>query len=203
MNSLTTKSITALVALTGLAFTASAAITGTSGGVLQISPPTSCLPGALVGLNAFCWDEQANRGFVGAADMINNPANVGTAIPGAIGGVYDSHFIHFEGVPGIIGVGGTVTFNNPIVAVMFKQPNLDGSDGLGAFGTLYPTGYPPRGVAAASFFSINANVLTFQLTSTSITADIEQIRVLTQVPAPGAAAVLGLGGVFAARRRRA
>jgi len=192
-----------MLTLAMLASGAQAAITGTTGGAVQIGPPAACTPGALVGLTAFCWDEQVNRGFGGFADMINNPANVGTAIPGAIGGIYDSHFIHFEGVPGIIGVGGTVTFNNPIVAVMFKQPNLDGSDALGAFGTVYPTGYGPRGVAAASFFSINANVLTFQLTSTSITADIEQIRVLTQVPAPGAAAVLGLGGVFAARRRRA
>lgn len=194
--------IVSAAALIIVASSASAAITGTTGGALQIGPPVNCFPGGLSGLTAFAWDEQTNRGFAGPADMINNPATIGTAIPGIIGGIYDSHFIHFEGVPGVIGVGGTVTFNNPIVAVMFNQPNLDTSDGLGAFGTIYPTGFPLRGVSAASFFSIAGNTLTFQLTSTSFTSDIEQIRVLTQVPAPGACGLLAATGLLATRRRR-
>lgn len=185
------------------ATSAHAAITGTTGSALQIGPPPACVPGALTGATAFAWDEATNRGFAGLADMINNPASNGTAIPGFIGGVFDSHFIHFEGIPGIIGVGGTVSFNNPIVAVMFLQPNLDASDApLGAFGTVYPTGLPFRGVTATSFFSIAGNTLTFQLSSTALPNDVEQIRVLTQVPAPGAAALLGMGGLLAARRRR-
>lgn len=186
-----------------IASSAQAAITGTTGGALQIGPPPSAVPGAITGLTAFAWDEQINAPFVGIADMINNPSTIGGAIAGPVAGVYDSHFIHFEGIPGVIGVGGTVTFNNPIVAVMFNQPNLDASDAaLGAFGTVYPTGFGLRGVSAASFFSINANVLTFQLTSTSFVGDIEQIRVLTQVPAPGALGLLAAGGVLASRRRR-
>jgi hypothetical protein len=190
-------------ALILIASSAHAAITGTTGGALQIAPPPSSVPGALTGFNAFAWDEQVNRGFVGLADMINNPTTIGGAIAGPVGGIYDSHFIHFEGISGVIGVGGTVTFNNPIVAVMFNQPNLDASDAaLGAFGTVYPTGFGLRGVSAASFFSIAGNTLTFQLTSTSFVGDIEQIRVLTQVPAPGVCGLLATAGLFAARRRR-
>lgn len=196
----------ALSALAGLALSAtsaSAAIIGTAGAATQIAPPPLCMPGTLVTPTLMCWDEAANRGFAGAADMINNPATNGTAIAGPIGGIYDSHFLHFEGIPGIVGVGGQVIFNNPIVAVMFNQPLLDASDApLGAFGTAYPTGFPLRGVSAASFFSISGNVLTFQLTSTSFTNDIEQIRVLTQAPTPGATALLGLGGAMTLVRRR-
>ena len=203
-NANTVVGLSTLAVLALSASTASAAITGVGGQAtfLGVAPP-SCVPGALTGFTAFAWDEQQNRGVALNADMINNPANNGTAIPGAIGGIYDSHFIHFEGIPGIIGVQGTVTFNNPIAAVMFLQPNLDASDGpLGSFGTIYPTGLGQRGVTAASMFSINGNVLTFNLASTSIPNDVEQIRVLTAVPTPAGASLLALGGAATLLRRR-
>lgn len=74
---------------------------------------------------------------------------------------------------------------------------------LSASRTIYPTGSFLRGTGAASGFSVNGNVLTFSLVSTTITTDVGQIRVLSLVPAPGAS--LALGGVTLTtllRRRR-
>jgi hypothetical protein len=102
-------------------------------------------------------------------------------------------------------VTGTITFNAPIVAVIFRNINLDNSDiPAGSPGTVYPTGYPLRGLvnAPVSFVTILGNVLTFDL-STSITVPaIDQVRVITQTPAPGTAALLGFAGVTCLRRRR-
>ena len=197
-------SISTLASTLILAGSASAAITSTAGQALQIGPPANSGSGFLTGMTAFAWDEQTAVAFTGPADMTNNPANNGTAIPGVISGLYDSHFIHFEGIPGIIGVQGSVTFSAPIVAVMFNQPNLDNSDApFGAFGTIYPTTDPLRGISAASIFSIAGNTLNFQLISTVAVGDFEQIRVLTHaVPAPGIVATLSIAGGIAATRRR-
>ena len=187
---------------------ASAAITGVAGQTTWLgTPPLSCNPGALMGTTAFAWDEQQNITLATlAVDMTNNPGNSSFTIPGLLGGTFDSHFIHFEGIPGIIGVQGSVTFATNIVGVIFKNTTLDLSDvTCGSPGTTYPTGYPFRGTNTIqpSFFSINANVLTFNLNSLASVAEVAQIRVITQsVPAPGAAALLGLGGLAMIRRRR-
>ncbi len=207
MNLVCKLSVAALGA-TSLISGANGAITGVTGQTTWLgSPPVSCNPGALTGITAFAWDEQQNITLATlAVDMTNNPGNSSFTIPGLLGGTFDSHFIHFEGIPGIIGVQGTVTFSANIVGVIFKNTTLDLSDPTcGAFGTVYPTGYPFRGTNTVqpSFFSINANVLTFNLNSLASIAEVAQIRVITHsVPAPGAAAMLGLGGLAMARRRR-
>jgi MYXO-CTERM domain-containing protein len=194
----------AILALTGSA--ASAAIVGVTGNTTWLgTPPPGCAPGQLSGMNAFAWDEQQNVALSLNVDMTNNPGSSTSPIPGTVSGTYDSHFIHFEGIPGVIGAQGTVTYNNPIVAVIFRNTTLDNSDApAGAPSTAYPTLYPFRGLssAPASFFSINGNTLTFNLNTVAPTQFVDQIRVLTQAPAPGSLALLGLGGLVAARRRR-
>ena len=201
---------TAALLLASAAFaahTASAAITGVSGQTTWLfASPASCVSGGLTGFNAFAWDEQQNVSLTNTfVNMTNNPGNMGSPIPGLLNGSYDSHFIHFQGIPGVISAQGNVTFNGTIVGVAFVNTTLDATDPLvGAFGTVYPTTYFPRGTNTLqpSFFSINGNTIHFNLAALSSVGEVAQIRVFTQVPSPGPIALLGLGGLVAARRRR-
>lgn len=186
---------------------ASAAITGVTGQAINLgSPPISCAVGALSGFNAFAWDEQQSRPLGSlTVDMVNNPGISTAPIGGTLSGIFDSHYIHYEGIPGVINAIGTVSFSQPIAGVIFYNSSLDSTDALlGSFGTTYPTFFPFRDVTTnSSVFSINSNVLSFNLSTISPVGGVVGIRVLTHtVPAPGAAAVAGLAGLAMMRRRR-
>lgn len=186
----------------------SGAITGVAGQTTWLgAPPLACGPGQLFGPNAFAWDEKQNQVVANVmCDLTNNPGNSGAPVFGLVSGVVDSHFIHFQQNTAATLVNGQVTFAGKIRGVMFRQNTLDITDiPLGSPATVYPTGYGWRGLNASSFFSINNNVLTFHFDGPIPTPDLLQLRVLTEhvVPAPGTMAMLGLGGVIAARRRRA
>ncbi|MCC6677583.1 MAG: hypothetical protein IT436_10610 [Phycisphaerales bacterium] len=186
---------------------ASAAITGVTGATTFLgSPPVSCTPGSLGGINAFAWDELQGVSLSIVADMTNNPGVSTSPVPGLLSGPLDSHFIHFDGIAGIPGASGSVTFNGQIVGCMITANGLDITDGpAGASGTVYPTLFPFRGLATSipSIISISANTLTFNLNALSPINEVAQVRVFTRVPAPGAAtAGLSLAGLTALRRRR-
>lgn len=194
------------LALAGTAANAGAAITGVTGQTTWLgSNPPSATFGSLTGPNLYCWDEKTNITTTGVwADMTNNPATESSAIPGIVAGTFDSHFLHLDNPNGFFGTSGSVTFSSQIVAVFFRAVNLDNTDALfGNNTTTYDTFYPLRGLNAASLFGINNNVLKFNLSALAPTAEMIELRVLTHsVPAPGAAATLGLAGLFAARRKR-
>jgi len=198
--------LSTLAVLACTAVSASAAIVGVTGSTTLLgSPPLDCTIGQLTGVDAFAWDEQTNVPLVGQpVDMVNNPGTSGAPVPGFVTGNYDSHFLHFEAIPGVIGAIGTVTFSQPIDAVIFRAINLDGTDiSLGSPGTLYPTGFGFRTISTGnSSFSINANTLSFNFFPNIPVPALVQVRVLTAVPAPSAAAALGLAGLVALRRRR-
>jgi MYXO-CTERM domain-containing protein len=202
----TTRSLLlTLPILACVAGSAHAAIVSTGGAATQIAPPPACVPGALTGFIASAWDESQNRLFsaLPVNESQNPGGNVG-AVPAILSGTYDSHLIHFEPLPGAIGAIGIVTFSTPIAGVMFINTTLDATDAsCGAFGTVYPTGFPPRGLNAASNFSYAGNVLQFQFAVAQPTNDVIQLRVLTHsVPAPGAVGLAAMGGLLVARRRR-
>lgn len=184
------------------------AITGVAGQTTWLlTPPAAATPGSLLGPNAFAWDEKQNLFVTNVmCDLTNNPGNSGSPVFGLVSGNVDSHFIHFQQNTAATLVNGQVTFAGKIRGVMFMQNTLDITDiPLGSPSTIYPTGYGWRGLNASSFFSINNNVLTFHFDGPIPTPDILQLRVLTEhvVPAPGVMAMVGMGGLIAARRRRA
>lgn len=185
---------------------ASANIVSVAGMTTQIGPPPAANPFGLNGPNAYAFNEQQGV-FVPPTpvNMLNNPGTSGAPVPGFFTGLVDSHLIHFAPLifPGNNAIG-SVTFSQPIVAVIWDQNLLDLSDPIvGAGGTAYPTFDPVRGMMAPSFLSVNVNVLHFDLwTTLAGTVDYEQVRVYTRhIPAPGAMALLGLAGVIARRRR--
>lgn len=209
MNRLAT--ITAF-SIAAAASSAHAAITGVSGMSTWLgTPPLNCQQFALTGMTAYCWDEQT--GVSTAAAQVNLLANGTYTGPspftGVLAGTFDSHFIHFDPTPNAGAVTGSVTFSGTIVGVLYDESFLTMTDGLfGAGGTVYDTGNPMRSFSASilgsNVLTINNNVLTFTL-MTGVPGQVnrmDEVRVFTLVPAPGTAALLGLGGIVAARRRR-
>lgn len=204
----TTHAVLSAAVLSALALTANAAIIGTTGTVVQIGPPPSAMFGALVGTPASAWDEQQNFVTTGLpVDLSINPSSTGGPTAGIVSGLLDSHIIHWNDFSGV-GCAGTVSFNGPIAGVAYSDNFLDVSDPIaGAFGTVYPTFVPFRGInsiaAANDFVAILGNTITFQLNLLPGIADFDQIRVYTRViPAPGSMALLGAGGLLAGGRRR-
>jgi hypothetical protein len=202
----TTTLISALTTLT-VSSLASANILSVSGNTTLIGAPAACGWGQLTGQNAFAWNERTGVNLFLNVDMINNPGSSTSPTPGTVGGgPFDTHFIHFDSVPGIVQAVGTVTFDAPIAAVIFKNTTLDASDpSAGALSTVYPTGYPFRGLSSTppSFFSINGAVLSFNFSTIFPSNFVDQVRVITHTaPAPGSSALLGLAGVACSRRRR-
>lgn len=189
---------------------ADASITGTTGAASLIGAPPSCLPGALIGPPAFCWNEQTNvtSSALGVNLTSNGLYSGWTPNFGVIAGQFDSHFIHFDALSGVANVTGTVTFSQAIVGVIYDESLLSASDaGFGAFGTVYPTGNFFRSTSGNmlgnSTIGVSGNTLYFDLWAMAPGNYLSEIRVLTHsVPTPGSLALLGLGGIACVRRRR-
>lgn len=194
---------TAMVVL-GMALPASAGISFVTGATTFGANPPSCVPTALTSTNAFAWNEQTNVFLNMPVDMVNNPGNSNAPVPGVINGFYNSHFLHFDTQTGVQS-SGTVVFNAPIVAVIYKNTLLDITDlSAGAITTIYPTTYAFRGLptAPSSFITIVGNTLSFTLDTIHPVYVVDQVRILTAVPTPGSTALLALGGLACLRRRR-
>lgn len=204
---------TALVALLTAAtltnMSANAAITGTGGSCVQIGAPASALPGAWIGPPAYAWNEQLNVNT--ASTAVNIAANgffSGGAYSTFAGGLFDSHMIHFDASSGVAMVSGSVTFNSNIIAVIFDEALLSASDStFGAGGTTYfnnaNRSYSANTMSPGTWLNISGNTISFDLWAMQPGNYIAEVRVLTHpVPTPGSLALMGLGGLAVARRRR-
>lgn len=204
--------LAALTAAAGTATHATAAITAVSGNTTWLgSPPASAMPGALAGNNAFTWNEQS--GVLLSNLTVNILGSSGTYTGNtpylnSLSGTFDSHFIHFDNASGIAFVNGSVTFSTKIVAVIYQDALLNISDPiLGSFGTVYPTNMPGRSYGpalGATSITLATNTLFFNIFANAAAFRLEELRVITEhaVPAPGALALVGMGGLVMARRRR-
>lgn len=203
------KGWSAAVVVMVVAGSAQAAVTGVSGAAtLGPPPPVASVP-AIISPNAQVWDELQNVTLPAGGVQVDMLVNGGTMsstspTPGVVTGTVDSHFIHFSAVPNQ-GAVGSVTFNAPILAVIYSITFLDNTDALlGAGGTTYPTGWSGRDLSSLSVLNASGNVLNFNFFEPGGGAlRIEQVRVLTNaIPAPGSAALAGLAALLVARRKR-
>ena len=203
--------ISSVLASLVAAGSAQAAITSVAGQAVQIAPPAITTVGALAGPPAYCWNEMS--GVSSTALLVNTVGNgtftAGSWGPAIISGVFDSHMIHFDAATGVASVTGTATFSGNIIGVIYQNTLLDISDGpLGAPGTSYLTGNPLRSHSAnlgSSSYTVAGNTINFTLWAYAFPGHqnyISELRVLTAVPAPGAAALLALAGVAGRRGRR-
>ncbi len=209
MNARITSTISAAAFVLAASAAANAAITSVSGGVTQISPPLACGPGQLISpFNAFAWDELQGVPASGViCDETMNPGSSAAPVLGAITGTFDSHFLNFEPVPGVIATSGTINFSSAIRGVIYRAQFLDFTDApFGAPGTAYPTTYPLRGLSnfPASNFTVVGNTLNFTFFYPIGSGEVFQMRILTDhnVPAPTALGVFAGAGAIVSRRRR-
>jgi hypothetical protein len=183
-----TKFLGAAVAL-GLCGGANAAIVSTTGAVTEIAAPASVRQGALESdTTIYAFDEQAAEGL-------------------------QSTFLHFDKVGNggaFVSAAGTITFDTPIVAVLWHTDDLNATDAL--YGVPNDKMYFKKKDRGAETESQNfelADVIEivddFTLSVDLHTNFVDQIRVLTAVPLPPAVWLLGsaLMGLVAIGRRKA
>lgn len=171
----------------------SAAITGTSGQVVTVSPPPSALMHAYESDTEIrAWDEQQNVTLPkNISANITTPGtytSTGSLTPGVIpaGTVVSSQILHADpvGAPTTANVlSGSITTDGEVLGIIVGPTSLSGSDFLGAPGTVYDTGNPFRGL---EFDPPNSVTLTITLHSVSVTVGtrihLDEIRVVTAPP---------------------
>ena len=133
-------------------------------------------------------------------------------IPGNANSRANSYIFHFDPTSGATRKysDGYIDFDKEIY-VISKNNDLDASDSLLGVGSLYPGRFSPiadRGydLVSEDWFHISRpSPTTWRLEfHTSATTGMDQLRVVETwtVPAPSSMALLGLGGLVVARRRR-
>jgi hypothetical protein len=210
-----TRLATTLASLTllALAGSAHASIASTSGQFTPVAPPPSLALGAMTAPSVgFAIDEQQDVFYAGPVDVLAPTTGTSytwtTTAPGPLNASVRSHIVHVDYLssnPQTSNLTGTVTFAEPIVALIFLNNTLDFSDAtLGNAGTIYPTGLGNRGFAQAQSGLLDtARLLDAYTISLTMGESIDQIRVLTQgVPTPGPLAAIGVAALSLAHRRR-
>lgn len=192
---------------------ASAGIIDTSGAILQIVPPSSVELGALESSSKiFAYTEMLGLtlDYELAVD-ITSPGFYGETrnlTPGSIGAktAIDIYFVHFDPVSGLVNLLGSITFDQDILGVIVLNDSLNATDRtLGFPQTAYPTGLNNRGLdfggIYSDFITLSENRRTISI-NWQATRRVDQIRIITAIPAPGALVLLGLAGLAGTTRRR-
>lgn len=199
------------VALVAIAGTSHAAIINSGGDVSVIAAPASSALGDLESTTlAWAFNEATNFTLTANLSVDATTPGVytsnGSLTPGVIpsGTTVNSHYLYSDPVGSVLGnYEGFVEFDAPILGVIVLRPGLNLSDILGAPGTNYADN-SARGMELSSNESFTITItqqrVNFRFNTTSATDDI---RIITAVPTPGAAGLLGLGGLAMLRRKRA
>lgn len=170
-----------------------ARLTGTSGDVQVLNQaPADVSPEALTSdTQAFVFTERQCETLTAnlPVDVLNPTGTYrDTATqPGVIpaGTRVDSYYVHFDqpGTAGTESVTGTLTFDQPVLGIIFLTPTLNATDAaVGAPGTTYPTGANTafRGYEGPSdTVQVSADRLTVTFTAT-VGAFQDELRIITQ-----------------------
>lgn len=211
------RSVSARTAAMGLAIAAGAgpvasgAIVSTTGPVI-VSVPTGYIP-SLPSSNFYAWNERTNISITHVVDTTSNPDVSPFSGSPVYSGVVNSHYIHmttWTAVPGNpVSKTCSITFDQPIVAVIapmtlwLQQTDAACSVTVASPGQFYPGG--ERGFSTV-FDSVVINFKTITLTVNAIAQGfydpVQEVRVWTAVPGPGAASMLAVAPLMAGRRRR-
>ncbi|MCC6676093.1 MAG: hypothetical protein IT436_03015 [Phycisphaerales bacterium] len=202
-----------LLALAGAVFApgASGAIVSTTGPVI-VSVPTGYIP-SLPSTNFYAWNERTNISITHVVDTTSNPDSSPFSPSAVYSGVVNSHYIHmttWTAVPGNpVSKTCSITFDQPIVAVIAPMALwLRQTDSACSVTTASPGQFHPGGERGfdTTFDSVIINFKTITLTVNAMSPGfydpVQEVRVWTAVPAPGAASILALPVLRAARRRR-
>lgn len=165
----------------------------------------------------FVFDEKQNLALTGPLDVdiaVAGTYNQESDLAGkggtiGAGTLVNSYIIHVDpvGIPnGLVPYSGSITFSNTILGVIVTTSSLNSTDSvLGIDTTSYYTG-ANRGLEWTNQdeleLSISLDGMTMHLKALEI---IDDIRVIEQVPVPGAVllGMLGLGMACAKLRKRA
>lgn len=180
---------------------AQGSITGISGGgIIHEPPPANIgLPNNQQALVVQGFNEVQGLTLAAPLGVFSISANANIVIPA--GTAINSHMVLFDPV-GTASVQALVGFDATIIGVIFEDaPLFNTHTLLGRAGVNYPGAV----VTAYGFESTESvtliNPQTIRFASTASNPG-DRFRVITVVPTPGAAAMLGLVGIVAGRRRR-
>lgn len=223
MNNRLNLSVLAVTATCLLAGAANASVISTSGPVSKINRPSDARLNVLTNSHrAMVWNEAQNVALADAlwvdafqhGKLFDQVSDLkGKFLPANL--VVSSHYVHFDSACEQAAqlACATITFDKPIVGVIMLNKagkrSIDDSDAKFGMGTHFTKGLDLRGLEldkCKDSFSISndGRKLTF---SSCISNPGDFFRVLTSdctvVPTPGAAALIGVGGLLMGRRRRA
>lgn len=194
------------LATTLVAAHAGASIITVSPSVAHLTAPPPGPTGALPPPFAMAWDEQQGVSVSGLAmDRGPGPWVAPPAAPTTHSGIIDSHMIHWTTDHSGVAASGWVQFSAPILGVIYNGNRLAMSDPIvGLPPAVYMPGHPGRFLDIGSRLWIPAtdpDTLHFDFLSGTPGHEFTEVRVITAVPTPGSLALLGAGGLVAARRR--
>lgn len=178
-----------------------ASIIGISGGGIVHEPPPADigLPNHQQALVVQGFNEVQGLTLASPLPVFSLSLNAAISIPA--GTTISSHMVIFDPVS-TASAQADIAFDANIIGVIFEDAPLFNTHALlGRAGVSYPGGV----VAAYGFEStesvtlVNPHIIHFAATASN---PGDRFRVITIVPAPGAAAMIGLAGLVVGRRRR-